>query len=109
MSILWFSLVASVGKLTFTYKNDQTSTDVSESTKTIQKTANYKVPPNTCVCVAVTFQSLSYKRQYTLEATTKEGKTITATGAIYGNRFGQFDEFLKTIPNKKGAKCPHEM
>lgn len=103
-----FSLTATVGKLTFTYKNDQTATDVSENTKTIQKTVNYDVPVNTCVCVEVTFQSFTYTREFTLEATTKEGKTIKATGAIYGNRFGHFEEHLKTIEDKKGAKCPYE-
>ena len=100
--------IASVGKLTFTYKNDQTTTDGAEHTRTVEKSISVKVKPKKCACISVTFQSIYYTRQFTLEATTKENKVIKAVGTIKGERLSNFQAHTKMIDNGPNAKCPHE-
>ena len=51
---------------------------------------------------------MDYTREFTLEAKTKEGKTIKAKGEIKGSRFSNFEGHTKVIDFKKDAKCPHE-
>ena len=99
---------ASVGKLTFTYKNDQTTTDGAEHSRTVEKSISVKVKPKKCACISVTFQSIRYTRQFTLEATTKEGKVIKSVGMVEGERVDNFQAHTKMIDNGPNAKCPHE-
>ena len=101
-------ILASVGKLTFTYKNDQTTTDVSENTRTVEKSLSIKVKPKQCACIEVTFQEIQYTRQFNLEATTRERKVIKASGHIEGNRLANFEAQTKMFPFAPNFKCPHE-
>ena len=103
-----FSISDKVGKFTFTYKHESSQSDVSEEVKESQKTIALKVRPQTCACVEITFQSVDYTREFTLEAKTKDGKTVKAKGEIKGSRFSNFEGHTKVIDFKKDAKCPHE-
>ena len=54
------------------------------------------------------FKSMDYTREFTLEAKTKEGKTVKAKGEIRGSRFSNFEGHTKVIDFVQGVKCPHE-
>ena len=102
------TLVEKVGQITFTYSNDQSTTDVTENTKTVEKSLSVKVRPQHCACIEVTFQSIIYSRQFTLDATTQDNKQIKATGTIEGNRQANFEAHTKIYPYTNGFRCPHE-